>query len=149
MTTKSVTRDIGKVAAPTVLAVLLWTPVLATGQTVMGAEAVRKYNANPLTVAIPPTLAPQEVKEVMTLTLNSRKWTVAQQSPQEVVGTLDHRGFKAKVILKVDGSLVKILNESQYTSPETGALEPAIPRGWLRNLEKDLNARFAAKVARK
>ena len=149
MTTKKVTRDIANVAVPAVLTALLWAPVLATGQTVMGVEAVRKYNANPLTVAIPSTLASQEVQEVMTRSLNSRRWTVVQQSPQEVVGTLDHRGFKAKVLLKVEGGLVQILNESQYLSPETGALEPAIPKGWLRNLEKDLKAHFAAKVASK
>ena len=146
----SATRGIRKIAAPTVLAVLMWAPPeLASGQTIMGAEAARKYNEKPLTVAIPPSITPQEVEEVMTRALNGRKWTVVQQSPEEVIGTLDHRGFKAKVMLRVDGSVVKILNESQYTSPNTGQLEPGIPKGWLRNLEKDMNAFFAAKVARK
>jgi hypothetical protein len=100
-------------------------------------------------VAIPSTLKPQDVEEVMALAFIGRKWAVAQRSPQEVVGTLDHRGFKAKATLKVDGNVIKILNDSQYLSPESGKLEPAVPRGWLRNLEKDLNAYISAKVGRK
>ena len=95
----------------------------------MGVEAVRKYNANPLTVAIPSTLASQEVQEVMTRSLNSRRWTVVQQSPQEVVGTLDHRGFKAKVILKVEGGLVQILNSPRTCRPRPGHWNPRSRRG--------------------
>jgi hypothetical protein len=143
-------RGIRKLAAPTVLAMVLWAPPeLASGQTIMGAEAARKYNEKPLTVAIPPNVTPQDVEEVMARALTGRKWTVVQQSPQEVIGTLDHRGFKAKVMLTVDGSVIKLLNDSQYLSPNTGQLEPGIPKGWLRNLEKDMNALFAAKIARK
>jgi hypothetical protein len=154
------TRGIRKLAAPTVLAMILWAPPeLASGQTIMGAEAARKYNEKPLTVAIPPNVTPQDVEEVMARALTGRKWTVVQQSPQEVVGTLNHRDCQAKVMLRVDGNVVKIVNESlcksntrgfePAKSPNTEAFEPAIPRGWLRNLEKDMNAHFAAKAARK
>jgi hypothetical protein len=155
----SVTRDIRSVAAPAIVALLLCAAVPVNGQTVMGAEAVQKYNANPLTVAIPPTLGPQEVEEGMVLALRGRKWTVVQQSPQEVVGTLNHRDCQAKVMLRADGNVIKIVNDSlckpntrgfePATSAKTEAFEPAIPRGWLRNLEKDMNDHFATKAARK
>src|SRR5262245_63409792 len=97
----SQTRDIRSVAAPAIVALLLCAAGPVNGQSVMGAEAVQKYNANPLTVAIPPKLGPQEVEEGMVLALRGRKWTVVQQSPQEVVGTLNHRECQAKVMLRV------------------------------------------------
>ena len=116
----------------------LWAPARAVGQTILGAEEVQKYNRNPLTVPVPPGLPPQAVEEVLASTLQGRNWTVVERSPQQVVGTLMHRDFDAKVVLKVEGNLIKILNESSYKSPQTGQFEPAIPKGWLKNLEKDL-----------
>jgi hypothetical protein len=156
----SMTRGIQSVVALAIAAVLLFAAVPANGQTTFGTEAVQKYNANPLTVAIPPTLGRQEVEEGMVLALRGRKWTVAQQSPQEVVGTLNHRDCQAKVMLRVDGNVIKIVNDSLCKSPNLGSFEPAkspnteafqpaIPKGWLRNLEKDMNAHFATKAARK
>jgi hypothetical protein len=155
----SVPRDIRSVVALAIAACPLFAAVPVNGQTAFGAEAVQKYNANPLTVAIPPTLGPQEVEEGMVLALRGRKWTVVQQSPQEVVGTLNHRNCQAKVMLRVDGNVIKIVNDSLCKSPNLGSFEPAkspnteaepaIPRGWLRNLEKDMNAHFATKAARK
>jgi hypothetical protein len=147
MKTPGATHAIRPVAAFAVLAALLWTPGPASGQTQVGAEAVQKYNANPLVVAIPSSLKPQDLEEVMALAFIGRKWTVVERSPQAVVGTLDHRGFKAKATLKVDGNVVKILNDSLYQSNESGKLEPAVPRGWLRNLEKDLTEYMATKAA--
>jgi hypothetical protein len=128
-------------------AALLWAPARAAGQTIVGAEAVEKYNRDPLTVQVPSGLPPQAVEEVMASTLQNRKWTVVERSPQQVVGTLVHRGFDAKVVLKVEGNLIKILNESSYKSPQTGQSEPAIPKGWLRNLEKDLKVFLAKKAS--
>ena len=123
--------------------VLLWAPARVESQTIMGAEKAAEYNRNPLTVPVPSGLSPQAVEEVMASTLQNRKWTVVQRSPQQVVGTLVHRGFDAKVVLKVEGDLIKILNESSYKSPQTGLFEPAIPKGWLRNLQQDLKVLLA------
>jgi hypothetical protein len=127
--------------------VLLWAPAPAVGQTIMGAEEVEKYNRDPLTVPVPSGLTPQAVEEVIAFTLQNRKWTVVERSPQQVVGKLLHRGFDAKVVLKVEGDLIKILNESSYKSPQTGLFEPAIPKGWLRNLQKDLKVFLARKLS--
>ena len=143
MTALNTPRNLPKIATLTVFAMLLWAPGLAGCKT-----AVEKYNQNPLIVSIPSTLSPKEVEEVMTLTLRSRGWTVVQQSPQEVVGKLDHRGFDAKTTLRVDGNLIKILNDS-YLKSEGGKREPGIPKGWLENLQKDLQTRLATKAGQK
>lgn len=145
MMTKRVAADVG-VAALALLAAFLCAPLQAAGQTVVGAEEVRKYNESPLTVPVPPNVSAGDVEEVIVSTLRNRKWTVTERSPQQVVGTLVHRGFEAKVILKVEGNLVKILNDSYYNSPVTGQLEPAIPKGWLRNLQKDLTTFLSRKA---
>ncbi len=148
MTALHTPRNLPKIATLTVFAMLLWALVLAGCGTVVGTQAVEKYNQNPLIVSIPSTLSPKEVEEVMTLTLRSRGWTVVQQSPQEVVGKLDHRSFDAKTTLKVDGNLIKILSDS-YLKSEGGKREPGIPTGWLENLQKDLQTRLATKAGQK
>jgi hypothetical protein len=137
------------VAALAVVGAVLGAPGPAAAQTIVGADAVEKYNASPLIVPVPPSLSDADVEAVMVSTLEGRQWTVAERSPQQVVGTLVHRGFDAKVILKVEGKLVKILNDSRYKSPQTGQLEPAIPKGWLKNIEKDLQVSLAKKAGPK
>lgn len=130
----------------TVCAMLVAVLVFAgCGGTRVGARAVEKYNQNPLTVNVPPNLSPQAVEDIMVLTLRRRQWTVAQQSPQEVVGTLNHRYFQAKVILKVEDNLIKLYNDSYYQQQEGGETEPGVPLGWLRNLQSDLRTRLAVR----
>jgi hypothetical protein len=99
-------------------------------------------------VNIPPSLTPKEVQDVMVMTLQGRQWAVVEQSPQAVVGKLDHRSFQAKVTLKADGGVVKILSDSYYKSQD-GKLEPGVPTGWLKNLQADLRTRFTRKAALK
>ena len=85
----------------------------------------------------------------MVSTLEERKWTVVERSPKQVVGTLRHRDFDAKVILKVEGKQIKILNDSRYKSPTTGELGPAVPHGWLKNIEEDLQVFLARRAGAK
>jgi hypothetical protein len=148
MLTRHGARAVRAGAALALLGVLLWAPGPAVGQTIVGGEEARKYNESPLTVPVPPGLSAEDVEQVIVSTLERRNWTVTEHSPQQVVATLVHRGFDAKVILKVDGNLVKILNDSRYKSPTTGQLEPAIPKGWLKNLEKDLKTFLSTKAGR-
>jgi hypothetical protein len=136
------THNTQKIATLTLFAVLVWVLGLAGCRTVVGTGAVEKYNQNPLTVTIPGNFSPERVEEVMRQTLRARGWSVVQQSPQEVVGTLNHRNFQAKTILKVDGNLIKILDDSYYKGDETGQLEAGVPKGWLLNLQKDLQTRL-------
>ena len=144
MTNLNTTHCMRKIATLTVFAMPMWVLVLVGCSTIVGADFVQRYNQNPLTVGIPPGLSPQDVEEAMVLTLSSRGWTVAQRSPQEVVGQLDHRNFQGKITLKANG-LIKILSES-YFKHESGSLEPGVPKGWLRNIRKDLAARLASKA---
>ena len=110
----------------------------------VGSGAVEKYNANPLTVAIPEGLSEEQVESVMKQTLTARGWQVTQASPQQTDGALQHRSFDAKVSLMADDGVIRILSDSQHISGDTGDKQPGVPRGWLDNLQKDLNKRLAA-----
>jgi len=110
----------------------LWMVELTGCFATTGQDVVVKYNQTPLTVSIPSNLSSEQVKAAMVRTLIGREWQVEQQSSQEVVGTLSHRSYQAKAILKVDNGVIKILSESQHNS------KPAVPEAWLENLQKDL-----------
>jgi len=97
-----------------------------------GSDVVMKYNQTPLTVSIPSHLTPKQIEEAMVRTLVGREWHVESQSPQEVVGTLNHSSYQARATLKVENGVIKILNESTYKG------KPAVPEGWLENLQLDL-----------
>lgn len=125
-----------------IIAVLLWTAGPIGCSTVVGSGASERYNRNPLTVSIPSGLSAEQVQKVAERALRKRGWQVASSSPQEIVGTLDHRSFKAKTMLQVDNGVIKLLSDSQYEE-ESGSLSPGVPRGWLENLRKDLNKSLA------
>ena len=114
---------------------LFWTLAL-TGCVATGEDVVAKYNQAPLSVRIPLGVSPEEVEESIVRSLEGREWHVVSRSPEEVVGTLDHRSYQAKVILKVNQNVIKITNQSRYKS------EPAVPEKWLENLQADLNKSF-------
>jgi hypothetical protein len=139
---------LGAVAALVLAGAALCTPAPGAGQTLVGAEEVQRYNANPLTVLVPPGLGQADVEAVIVSTLEGRKWTVVERSPQEIVGTLVHRDFDAKVIVKIGGpgDPLKLLSEARYKAPQTGQFEPAVPKGWLKNLQKDLQTFLSRKA---
>ena len=80
-----------KIAILMLCTVILWALAIVGCNTLIGANFVKKYNQNPLTVTIPQDLPPEKVEQVIVETLRQRQWRVVQQSPEEVVGQLDHR----------------------------------------------------------
>ena len=126
-----------------VLVVLGVTGCSSTGSQT-GVDAVENYNSNPLTVAIPEGVSPEDVEKAMKQTLIGRKWSVVSSSTTEVVGHLDHRAFDATATLKVDGSTITILNAATHTSPHTGLQSPGVPMNWLLNLQKDLGTNLTS-----
>ena len=111
---------------------IVWTVELTGCFATTGQDAVMKYNQTPLTVSIPSQLTSKQIEEAMVRTLVGREWHVESQSPQEVVGTLNHSSYQARATLKVENGVIKILNESTYKG------KPAVPEGWLENLQLDL-----------
>jgi hypothetical protein len=111
---------------------VLWAVALAGCFAKTGQEAVTTYNQTPLTVNIPANLSAKQIEEAMVRAFVGREWHVERQSPEEVVGTLNHRSYQAKATFKVESGVIKIFNESTYKG------KPAVPENWLENLQLDL-----------
>ncbi|WOO42316.1 hypothetical protein [Rubellicoccus peritrichatus] len=131
-----------------ILFCLLSLPVfvmLSGCKTMQGADSVTEYNNSPLTVPVPSGLSEQQVGDAMASVLRGREWNVIESSPNRAVGTLDHRGFRARAILERSGNTIRILSDSTSKSLRTGEYEPAVPLGWLQNLQSDLRKKFQEK----
>jgi hypothetical protein len=131
-----------KTVARTSIVVLLVLTSFAACSTVVGSNAVARYNQNPLTVPIPAGLSEAQIESAMKETLVTRGWELGATSPQQTDGTLHHRSFKATVSLVANNGSIRILSYSQYV-PEGEAPQPGVPKGWLVNLQKDLTRRLA------
>ena len=111
-----------------------------------GSGALAKYNDNPLMVVIPPGLSPDVVEQVLAKVLVDRKWNVQSHSKDAVVATLKHRKYDATVTLQSDGSVITLLVDATLTrtsGPNAGQAVPAVPIGWLENLQQDIRRNFA------
>jgi len=109
----------------------------------IGSNAVAEYNQNPLRVQIPDNMTQEQLQNIMNSVLKNRKWLVTESATNETVGALNHRGFNAKVTLKVDNGFINIMSDATYVKPETDdEPQPAIPMGWLKNIQSDLNIRL-------
>lgn len=109
-----------------------------------GKDAAVDYNADPLTVPVPGNLSADQVQSTLARALLGRGWNVVSVSPNEVVGELNHRGFRAKAILKREGEQIKLLSDSYYHSNHRDEWDPRVPHDWLENLQKDLNRMLTA-----
>lgn len=124
--------------------IAVFSVFITTGcNTLRGSSAVKDYNANPLTVEVPPTVEAGQAQDAMIDALQGRDWTITSASPDEVSGSLKHRDFDAKVRLVREGNVIKIYSDSQYRSQKTGEYGPAVPYGWLENIQKDLRRDLA------
>jgi hypothetical protein len=107
-----------------------------------GSYAVTSYNDDPLSVTIPSNASAEFVEVSMARALKGRGWVVQSQTKEKVVGKLVHRGWNATVTLLSDGSVVRIMSNSTQTNISTGEVNPAVPLGWLTNLQKDLSVQL-------
>ncbi len=110
----------------------------------IGSYAVASYNDDPLSVTIPSNASAEFVEMSMVRVLKGRDWVVQSQTKEKVVGKLVHRGWNATVTLLSDGSVVRIMSDATQTNISTGEVNPAVPLGWLKNLQKDLSVQLSA-----
>lgn len=109
----------------------------------IGSDAVSAYNENPLTVTIPLNASEEFVEMAKVRVLTGRGWLVQSRTKDEVVGKLVHRNWNATVTLLSEDSFIRILSDATQTNPSTGKATPAVPLGWLKNLQKDLSTQLS------
>ena len=131
------TRDFLK--GPSFLIFLLALSISGCASRV-GSDAVAAYNDNPLSVTIPTYASAEFVEKSMVRALERRKWTIQSHTKEQVVGKLVHHDWDATVTLLSDGSVIRIMSNATQKNISTGAISPAVPLGWLKNIQKDLGA---------
>jgi hypothetical protein len=135
------TRDFLK--GPSLLFFLLALSISGCASKI-GSDAVAAYNDHPLSVTIPSDASAEFVEKSMVRALAGRNWAVQSHTKEKVVGKLAHRGYDATVTLLSDGSVIRIMSNATQTNISTGAVSPAVPLGWLENIQKDLRAALLA-----
>ena len=131
------TRDFLK--GPSLLIFLLALSISGCAPKV-GSYAVAAYNENPLSVTIPPYASAESVEKSMMRALVGRRWVIQSHTKEKVVGLLVHREWDATVRLLSDGSVIRIMSNATQKNISTGKVSPAVPLGWLKNIQKDLRA---------
>ncbi len=111
--------------------------------TISGQEDVAAYNADPLSMQIPPDVSGEVLERAMRSTFEGRRWTVISSSPTKVTAVLNHRGFEGKASMVREGDEVKIYSDSTMENYKDGEDVEAVPLGWLENLQKDFPRRLA------
>lgn len=124
---------------PSLLFFLLALSISGCASTI-GSDAVAAYNDHPLSVTIPSGASAEFVEKSMVRALEGRKWAVQSRTKEKVVGKLVHRNWDATVSLLSDGSVIRIMSNATQKNISTGAVGPAVPLGWLKNIQKDLGA---------
>ena len=135
------TRDF--LQGPSLLILLLALSISGCASRV-GSDAVAAYNDHPLSVTIPTNASAELVENSMVRVLERRKWTIQSHTKEKVVGKLVHRDYDATVTLLSDGSVIRIMSDATQKNPATGEVNPAVPLGWLKNIQKDLGAALLA-----
>ena len=102
------------------------------------ARSAEKYNQQPLMVVIPEGVDNKAAIYAAESALIGRGWAVESKSDTEISGKLNHRRFDATGNIKIEGENLVIYSDSVYLDPQTNELSPAVPYGWLGNLQKDI-----------
>ena len=104
----------------------------------LGEDAVAEYDSNPLSVEVPASATQEQAINMAESVLIGREWKVTSKSDDQVVGNLVHRGFDATATIKSEGSKLVIYSQAVHTDKHSGEAKPAVPLGWLKNLQSDL-----------
>lgn len=110
----------------------------ACSGTRVGDYSVERYNQNPFTVAIPQEVDNSGAIKAAESALVARRWAVIDKSDEHITGKLRHRRFDATVNIKVEDRYLVLYSDSLYQDPESNQMTPAVPYGWLKNLQEDI-----------
>jgi len=110
----------------------------ACSGTRVGTKATEAYSAQPLRVVIPDGVDNAGAIKAAESALIARGWAVIDQSDEHITGKLQHRRFDATVNIKVESKSLVLYSDSTYLDPQTNELTPAVPYGWLQNLQTDI-----------
>lgn len=120
----------------------------ACSGTRVGDHSVESYNQNPLSVAIPEDVDNAGAIRAAESALVARRWVITDKGDDHVTGKLRHRRFDATVNIKVEDRHLVIYSDSLYQDRETNQMTPAVPYGWLKYLQEDIEKSIPFEVYR-
>lgn len=95
------------------------------------------------TVQIPSGLSNTEVQKAIVAAVASRGWILTARKEHLVAAHLKHGEHEAQVTLPFDVSQAAIYCVGWKINERTGVRErPALPKGWLKNMQEDLAKNF-------
>jgi hypothetical protein len=100
-------------------------------------------------IVTPEMLSPDDVEEVVALSLVRRGWEVVRKGESSVTGYINHRGREATATFAVGSGIIEIYCNGYVVRKDGTRVKPDVPVGWLVNLEKDIKARLAEKAVLK
>ena len=105
---------------------------------------------NPAPIAVPAKATPAQVKTAIKIALQGRGWTHKEQAPGHIVATLVARKHEAKVDIRYDAReiTIKYLDsvELNYEKTSDGEIIHQNYNGWIKNLERDIQAHLNAEL---
>ncbi len=110
----------------------------ACSGTRVGVKEAQSYNQQPLRVHIPEGVTDAAAIRAAESGLSGRGWAVVDKSDDQITGELNHQRFDATVNIKIENESLVLYSDATYTNPQTNEVEPAVPYGWLENLQKDI-----------
>jgi hypothetical protein len=123
----------------TILLVSLFALSLsACSGTHIGVKAAENYNSQPLKVYIPSEVDQASAMRAAEAALVGRSWEVVDRGDGQTTGHLKHQRFDATVNIRIESGNLVLYSDSTYTDPQTNEVTPAVPYGWLQNLQKDI-----------
>jgi hypothetical protein len=109
----------------------------------VGKNSDEDYNAHPLMVALPDGMDNAAAIKAAERALIGRGWVIVNKSDGQISGKLIHRRFDATVNIKIENRNLVLYSDSTYLDPQTNEIRPAVPYGWLENLQEDTRKNVA------
>lgn len=123
------------------LAILLLSVAVVFADNKPNAE--QDYGNLVITVPIAGELQADNVKRLIVATVVGREWRVVSSEDNKVVANLVHRRYDSTLTFIYTDSVIRVYSYSYQIDRNQRRLRRDDPKGWIRNIERDLHRRMA------
>ncbi|MCD8481631.1 MAG: hypothetical protein LR015_02480 [Verrucomicrobia bacterium] len=106
-------------------------------------NAEQDYGNLVITVPIAGELQADNVKRLIVATVVGREWRVVSSEDNKVVANLVHRRYDSTLTFIYTDSVIRVYSYSYQIDRNQRRLRRDDPKGWIRNIERDLHRRMA------
>lgn len=114
------------------LAIALLAPLASAEE---GKEPKGSYYSS---IAVPSEATPEMVKRSIIKAAIGRRWNIVEKEGDHVVIHLEHRGYDSTLTFVPKDGEIEIYSDSYVVNKRGERKKQKHPRGWIGNLEKDI-----------